>query len=71
MPEPNVTTISEAAKEKRCVRQTIYSAIERGDLNTTQIGKMRMVLKDAQYDAFEVRETGGRTHRNYDKNVAE
>ena len=63
--EPNVITIGEAAKEKRCTRQALYNAIERGDLNTVMLGRYQVIARDEKYEAYEVQETGGRLHKCY------
>ncbi len=63
--EPNVITITELAREKGCSRQAIYNAIQRGDLNTTRLGTQTVVVKDTNYEAFQIKETGGRLHKRY------
>ena len=65
MLEPNVITITELARTQKCSRQAIYNAIERGDLNTTRLGTQTVVVKDAKYEAYQVKETGGRLHKRY------
>ena len=61
--KPNVTTAGEAAHEKGCTDQAIYNALDRGDLNEVRLGGMRLILKDAAYKAYQVKETGGRRHK--------
>lgn len=63
--EPNVLLATKAAQEKGCTAQAIYNAIDRGDLNEVRMGRHRLVVKDDKYDSFEVKETGGRMHREY------
>lgn len=63
--EPNVTTITLAAKEKQCSRQAVYNAISRGELTVIQLGGNRMIAKDAKYRRFNIKETGGRLHADY------
>lgn len=65
MLEPNVTTVTGAAREKGCSRQAIYNAIERGDLNIVPLGGLSMVARDEKYRAYHVQATGGRLHRSY------
>lgn len=63
MTKPNVLTAAEAAREKDCSRYAIYDAIKRGDLNTVQVGGLRLISRDPKYLQYEVKETGARTHR--------
>ena len=56
-------TTADAADRKGCTRQAIINAIERGDLNATRLGRAWAVADDDALAAYEVRETGGRTHR--------
>ena len=63
--KPNVITAAEAAREKGCTDQAIYNAIDRGDLNGVRMGGMRLILKDAVYQSYQVKTTGGRAHRRY------
>ena len=63
--EPNVTSVSQAAREKRCTRQAIYNAIERGDLNTVSVGQLTLIAKDEKYESYQVQRTGGRLHKRY------
>lgn len=60
MKQANVILATEAAREKGCSSQAIYNAIDRGDLNEVRMGRLRMVVKDAKYRAYQVREFGGR-----------
>jgi excisionase family DNA binding protein len=68
--EPNVLPASEAARRKGCTAQTIYNAIERGNLNAIRMGGNRLVVKDDKYAAYEVQETGGRLHERYQEKQA-
>ena len=61
--QPNVTTISEAAQRKNCGRNTIYRAIDRGALNTAEVGKQPVVLLDEAFEAFEPQNVGFRRQR--------
>lgn len=63
--EPNVITITQLAREKKCSRQAIYNAIERGDLNAARLGTQTVIVKDAKYEAYQIKETGGRLHKRY------
>jgi excisionase family DNA binding protein len=61
--QPNVTTVSEAAEKKNCGRNTIYRAVERGELNTAEVGKQRMILLDDAFERFEPMNRGARVAR--------
>jgi excisionase family DNA binding protein len=61
--QPNVTTVSEAAEKKNCGRNTIYRAVERGELNTAEVGKQRMILLDEHFEAFTPKNVGARAAR--------
>ena len=65
MAEANVIAVAEAAKEKGCTAQAIYNALDRGDLTEIRMGGIRLIMKDAAYDAYQVKQTGGRTHKRY------
>ncbi len=65
MKTPNVITAAEAAREKACTTQAIYNALDRGDLNEVRMGGIRLILKDEAYKAYQVKQTGGRTHKRY------
>jgi hypothetical protein len=62
---PNVVLATEMAREKGCTAQAIYNALDRGDLNEVRMGRHRLVRKDEKYEAYEVKETGGRTHEDF------
>ncbi len=65
MTTPNVITVAKAAKEKDCTAQAVYNALDRGDLTEVRMGGIRLILKDATYEAYQVKATGGRTHKRY------
>ena len=65
--QPNVLPVTEAARDKDCTPQAIYNAIDRGDLNGLRMGNHRLVVRDATYRSFEIKETGGRCHQSYRK----
>ena len=65
MPKPNVTTAKEAAREKDCTQQAIYNALDRGNMSEVRLGGTRLIIKDAKYNAFKVKQTGGRAHKAY------
>lgn len=49
-------SVRQAAEAKGCSRQTIYNAIERGDLNGSRVGTYRVVLRDDAFERWEVKE---------------
>ena len=55
-----VTTPSEAAREKGCSTQTIYNAINRGRLTGFKVGPAWIVTRDEKYATFAPVETGAR-----------
>lgn len=63
--DPNVIPASEAARRKGCTAQAIYNAIGRGDLTAVRMGRSWLVATDEKWEAYAVRETGGRLHRQY------
>ncbi len=65
MPQPRVITPAEAARVKGCTRQAIHGALSRGRLTEYRTGHVRLVVLDALFDAYAVRETGGRAHRSF------
>ena len=67
MAEANVIAVAEATKEKGCTAQAIYNALDRGDLTELRMGGIRLILKDEAYAAYQVKQTGGRTHKRYKK----
>jgi len=67
MKEPNVIPAPVAAKEKGCTPEAVYLALNRGDLNGVRMGSARLVYRDKKYEAWTVKETGGRTHKSYKK----
>lgn len=63
MPEPNVISFTAAAEEKDCARSTLYRAAERGQLETVEVGNVRMIVKDENWAAFTPEEKGARVQR--------
>ena len=57
---------TEAAARKGCTRQAISNAIQRGEINASRIGRTWAVADDAALMAWQVKETGGRLHRDRD-----
>jgi len=67
MPEDANTTdsplpVSEAARRKGCSTQTIYNALERGDLNEVGFpgSSTRLVAVDEAFESWAPAETGRR-----------
>ena len=56
---------SEAARRKGCTGMAVRNAIQRGILNGWKIGPVWAVANDETLAAWAVKETGGRTHRQY------
>lgn len=50
----NFLSVRQAAEIKGCSRQTIYNALNRGDLNGTRVGTYRVVLQDAAFECWTV-----------------
>ena len=65
MANKDLTTAKLAALEKGCTPAAIYAAADRGVLNDLRLGGTRLIVKDAKYHSYRVKETGGRTHRLY------
>ena len=65
MQEPNVILVTEAAREKGCSAQALKNAVVRGDLNAVRQGRYWLILRDEKYDAYKVKEAGGRLHKRY------
>ena len=55
-----IIAVQNAASRKDCHRTTIHRAIERGDLNATEFGGRRVVVKDGAWEDWRPQETGGR-----------
>jgi excisionase family DNA binding protein len=55
-----IIAIQDAAREKGCHRTTIHRAIERGELNATEFGGRRVVVKDDAWKQWQPTERGGR-----------
>lgn len=63
---------AEVADRKGCTPMSVRNAIRRGDLNASQIGRAWIVSDDDALAEWEVKETGGRTHRqNSDAETAD
>lgn len=60
--DTDVIPCSEAARRKDCSTQTIYNALDRGQLNEVQFegSRTRMVAVDAAFEAWTPLETGRR-----------
>lgn len=54
---------SEVARRKDCTGMAVRNAIQRGDLNGEKLGPVWAVADDEALAAWQVKETGGRTHR--------
>ena len=67
MEEANVILASQAAREWGCSTQHVYDAINSGRLNEIKMGRYHMVKKDDKFDAFTVRDFGGRLHAQFKK----
>ena len=52
--------VSEAAQRKGCTRQTIYNALERGDLTGRIFNTMRLVVVNEAFEAWSVKDVGRR-----------
>lgn len=48
--EPNVLPLTVAADEKGVHRTTIHRAIDRGEINTVQVGQRRFVARDETFE---------------------
>lgn len=59
---PLLSTADVAAR-KGCTRMAVRNAIHRGEINAVRVGRTWAVSADGALDAWEVRETGGRSHR--------
>jgi predicted site-specific integrase-resolvase len=60
MEEPNVITFTDAARQKKVARSTLYRAADRGEINVVSIGSSQAILKDEAWEKWEPTETGGR-----------
>ena len=63
--KPAFISAADLGREMGCTGQAIRNAIQRGDLNAFQTGGRWFVMRDKKLGAFEVKETGGRTHKSY------
>ncbi|PAP79484.1 hypothetical protein B1759_14265 [Rubrivirga sp. SAORIC476] len=62
---------AEVARRKGCTGMAVRNAIQRGDLNGRKLGPVWAVADDESLAAWQVKETGGRTHRqNRDAEIA-
>lgn len=59
---PYLSTADVAAR-KGCTRMAVRNAIERGELRAIRIGRAWAVADDGAMASWNVKETGGRTHR--------
>ena len=60
---PSLISVRQAADAKGCTTQAIYQALDRGDLDDVRIDRARHVRANKRYREWQVKETGGRTHR--------
>lgn len=51
----NFISVRQAAEIKDCSRQTIYNALDRGDLNGFHAGGFRLVRRDGAFEAWKVK----------------
>ena len=58
--EPELIPVTEAAQRKDCTRQTIYNALNRGDLKGRTFGTMRLVVVNEAFERWRVKATGRR-----------
>ena len=63
----NLKSVAEAADEKKCTKATLYQALDSERLTEFRVGKSRLIVNDEKYRAFEVLETGGRSHKTYQR----
>lgn len=64
----DLITFTEAAKDKKCGRTTVYRAAWDGRLNTIEVGDRNMIVKDEKYEGFEP-EYRGQEHRKPSDNT--
>lgn len=53
MSEFNIILAREAAEDKECAVNTIYNALRDGRLTQLRRGRLRLVVVDETYEAFE------------------
>lgn len=61
--QPNVLPFSTAAEEKNCGRTTIYRAVRDGRLDTAEVGKREMIVRNEKYRKFTPKNVGARAVR--------
>ena len=59
--EPNVLPLTVAADEKGVHRTTIHRAIDRGEINTVQVGRRRFVARDETFEDWTPQRRENRT----------
>ena len=52
--------VSEAAKRKECTRQTIYNALDRGDIVGMTFTTVRLVVVNKMFEEWEAKNVGRR-----------
>lgn len=62
---PRLVPTSEVARQKGCTQQAVINALRRGDLHGHKLGPVWAVADDSALASWEVKETGGRAHRQY------
>jgi hypothetical protein len=69
----HLLTVGTAAEKKGCSRQTIYNALDRGDLTEGSLrnSNMRLVVKDEAWEEWEPTDTGRRVNINHPMNGEE
>ena len=64
MEEANVITFTDAARQKRVARSTLYRAAERGEINVVSIGSNQAILRDEKWEKWKPKETGRRSAKS-------
>ena len=59
----SLLSTADVAARKGCTRMAVRNAIHRGEINAFRVGRTWAVAADEALDTWEVRETGGRAHR--------
>lgn len=65
MPRKDLVSAKLAAEEKGCTPAAIYAAADRSILTDLRLGGIRLIVRDAKYRAYKVKQTGGRAHKSY------